>query len=226
MPPDLEKFRSLAENVFAFRETLSPESDRGCALMAGAFLDDRLKLLIQGSLIEERKLAKQFLAFNGPAGTFSSRIDYAYLTALIPKSVHADLHLIRDIRNKFGHRIDPIDFTTPEIRKRCEEFQNTNVPPDARPRLKFTNACFGVLRSIDTAIICQVPRRAKEERLMSKEEKEASHKSFVSKFDAALAELSEEEISADPAGAKKRLFAKIIGEEFREPNGHDKTDPG
>lgn len=214
MPLAPDKLRPLAEQVFAFRQTLSPESDRGCALMAAAFLDDRLKLLIEGSLIDEPKLKKDFLGFNGPAGTFSSRIDYAYLTSLIPKSVHSDLHLIRKIRNEFGHRMEPIDFTTSEISQRCEAFQNTNVPKDARPRLKFTNACFGVLRCIDTAIICQVPRSPKHEMLMSREEKEASYTNFITKFNAALAELSEEDIAVDPTTAKQKIFAKVIGEEL------------
>ena len=229
MPLDPDKLRPLAEQVFAFRQTLSPESDRGCAMMAGAFLDARLKLLIEGSLIDEPKLKKQFLSFNGPAGTFSSRIDYAYLTSLIPKSVHSDLHLIRKIRNEFGHRMEPIDFATPEISQRCEAFENTNVPPDARLRLKFTNACFGVLRCIDVAIICQVPREPMKERLMSKEEKEASHTNFITKFDAALAELSEEDIAADPTAAKKKIFAAVIGQHLIPPQKNEtanKTEQG
>ncbi len=221
MTPVPDKLRPLAEQIFAFRQTLSPESDRGCAMMAGAFLDDRLKLLIEGSLIDEPTLKKQFLSFNGPAGTFSSRIDYAYLTSLIPKSVHSDLHLIRKIRNEFGHRIEPIDFATPEILQRCEAFQNTCVPQDARFRLKFTNACFGVLSCIDTAIICQVARKPKEEKLIYREEKEAWHVNFINKFDAALAELSEEEISADPTAAKKKIFATVIGKELVPPETNE-----
>jgi len=185
--------------------------------MAGAFLDDRLKLLIEGSLIDEPKLKKEFLGFNGPAGTFSSRIDYAYLTSLIARSVHSDLHLIRKIRNEFGHRIEPIDFATPEISQRCEAFQNTNVPKDARPRLKFTNACFGVLRCIDTAIICQEPRSPKKDKSPSEEEKEASRTNFITKFNAALAELSEEDIAADPTAAKQKIFAKVISDELAPP---------
>ena len=215
MSPDLSKLRVLAEQVFAFRATLTPESDRGCALMAAAFLDNRLEFLIESSLLPEPKLIKAFLSFNGPAGTFSARIDYAYLTAMLSKSVHSDLHLIRKIRNEFGHRIEPINFNTPEIKQRCDEFHNIIVPAEASPRHKFTNACMGVLRSIDIAIICQVSPKAKEECLISAEEREALLTDFDAKFNSALSELSEEEILADPIAAKKRIFAAVIVDPFK-----------
>lgn len=203
-----EDIKSLAEEAFAFRETLSPESDRGCALMAAAFLDSRLATLIRKKLVNEPKTVQQFLEFNGVAGTFSSRIDFCFLTGLIPKSVQSDLHLIRKIRNEFGHRVEPITFENQEIRSRCELFQNTNAPEYARPRLKFSNTCFGVLSVIDVAIIRAKEFKSPSDNTRTPEQKKQSWEGFLTKFNEALDKLDQEEFGT--AEGKAKIFAEVI----------------
>ncbi len=205
IPDDL---KPLAQEAFAFRKTLSPESDRGCALMAAAFLDSRLEALIRKKLINEPKTVQQFLEFSGAAGTFSSRIDFCFLTGLIPKSVQADLHLIRKIRNEFGHRVEPIGFENQEIRSRCDLFQNNGVPNDARPRLKFSNTCFGVLSVIDVAIINAKAFESPIDNVWRQGQKEQFWEDFHAKFDEALDTLNPEEFGT--AEGKAKILAKVI----------------
>ena len=45
-----------------------------------------------------------------PLGTLSSRIDVCYLAKIINKDIHNELHLIRKIRNQFGHVAEEILF--------------------------------------------------------------------------------------------------------------------
>ena len=97
----LEKFR--LEEFIDFRKSLIQESDRGCALMAADFIEDKLEKLLESYFIENEKVCKQLLKANGALATFSSKIDLTFLLGLIPKNVFNDLHILRKIRNEFAH---------------------------------------------------------------------------------------------------------------------------
>ena len=104
----LEKFR--LEEFIDFRKSLIQESDRGCALMAAAFIEDKLEKLLESYFIENEKVCKQLLKANGALATFSSKIDLTFLLGLIPKNVFNDLHILRKIRNEFAHTASEISF--------------------------------------------------------------------------------------------------------------------
>lgn len=137
--------------VWAFRDALSPETDRGCALMAAAYLDSQLEELLDHCFVEDGNVAKEILGQSKPLGTFSARIDMSYLLGHISAQIRKDLHLIRKIRNAFGHDPKPIDFASPPIADRCRELHHSFLNISAPPRKKFTNAAFGVLASIHAA---------------------------------------------------------------------------
>ncbi|NCC22314.1 MAG: hypothetical protein EOM26_07610 [Alphaproteobacteria bacterium] len=139
-------------DVYAFRETLSPETDRGCALMAAAYLDDQLSALLAKCFVEDNAVQQQIFSNSGPLGTFSSRIDLAYLLGLIPQRVRRELHLIRKIRNDFGHNPQPIGFESDAIANRCKELNLSSREQIAKPRSHFTSSVLGVLALIHVAI--------------------------------------------------------------------------
>ena len=140
--PDEE---SAIKEVIGFRHTLISESDRGCALMSAAFMDERLTKLIKAFLIDEDNLPKGMFKFNGPFGTFSAKIDTALSMGLIPKNVHRDLHLLRKIRNDFAHVSSPIGFDDEPIASRCRELALHGRSPEARTRGKFTRSMMCIL---------------------------------------------------------------------------------
>jgi DNA-binding MltR family transcriptional regulator len=131
-----------------FRSFLSPESDRGCALIAAAFLDDRLAELLKLYFADEPTVADDVLGQSNPLGTFSSRIDVAYLLGLLSKGEHRALHLIRKIRNAFGHVAEPISFGSPEIASRCKHLEPLSWTKRGHPRAMFTGAVMAVLAGI------------------------------------------------------------------------------
>lgn len=139
------------EEVATFRNTLNAESDRGCALMSAAYLDSQLEELLRVNFIADSKVADELLAQSKPLSTFSSRIDLAYLLGRIGKMAHRDLHLIRKIRNEFGHTSAPLDFNHPAIAARCRELYYCIREVDVAPRKRFTNTVLGVLACIHGA---------------------------------------------------------------------------
>lgn len=139
--------------VFAFRHSLTGESDRGCALMAAAFLDAQLDQLLRRTFVANEHIAEDLLGPSKPLGTFSSRIDLAFMLGFLSEHERRDLHLIRKVRNDFGHDPSLLTFEHPPIASRCRELTHSYHEADARPRGHFTSAVFGILATIDIAIL-------------------------------------------------------------------------
>lgn len=147
-----EEAKVAMRAVQQFRESLTPETDRGCALMAAAFLDERLVDLIQSNLVNDERMSKKVFESSGPLGSFSSRIDIAYLMGLIPMNAVRDLHLLRKIRNDFAHVSDKLTFETPEIADRCGALFFIGEPRDRPPRHQFVSAMMGIVGLIEGQI--------------------------------------------------------------------------
>ena len=145
-------FEELPAEVKLFREALSAESDRGCALFAAAYLDQALSDLLYVSVVHEpKKIEKELFDFNGPFGTFSSRIKMAYYLGKISKITRRDLDLMRNIRNKFAHHPSVVSFNDESVAKQCRELSFTFREKKASPRLHFLGAVFGVLSKVHIA---------------------------------------------------------------------------
>ncbi|MCC7699044.1 hypothetical protein [Janthinobacterium sp. EB271-G4-7A] len=136
------------QEIMDFRTSLTSETDRGSALMAAAFLDDRIKSLLAARLVDDKKLGRRVFEFNGPLGTFSSRIDFSYLLGLLPKNANRDLHLLRSIRNKFAHIAAPIGFDHPEIKPLCDSLVFHGVLNEAGPGAKYRRSVMALLTII------------------------------------------------------------------------------
>lgn len=145
--PGIKELNPYFDDVMEFRMSLNAETDRGCALMSAAFLDNWLRNLLNSFFVEDERITGDFLSPNGPLGTFSSRIDLAYLLGLISKKAHRDLHLIRKIRNDFGHKAEPLSFETGYIKSRTLELYY-DISSEQRPRQKFTRVVLGVLSQL------------------------------------------------------------------------------
>lgn len=98
------------------------QSDRAAAILAVSFLEDRLAALLQAWLVDEPNIVSKMFSGSGPLATFSAKIDMGLLLGILEKSRHRELHLIRDIRNKFAHGLEALTFETPRIRDQCENF--------------------------------------------------------------------------------------------------------
>ncbi len=62
----LRMFMERFDDVFAFRRTLTPETDRGCALMAAAYLDAELETLLRKYFVANRNVQDDIFGHSGP----------------------------------------------------------------------------------------------------------------------------------------------------------------
>ena len=118
-----EKEEEKIKDVQNLRSFLREESDRGCCLLAVSFLDNELKLLLEEKLVGEKKFKKELFDLNGPLGTFSSKINMGYSTGLLNTDLKSDIHIIRKIRNEFGHNYSQISFETIKIKNQVSQLK-------------------------------------------------------------------------------------------------------
>src|SRR5690606_13031617 len=147
--------------VMDFRKSLDAETDRGCSLMAAAFLDTELETLIRSFLVDHRRTADDLLGQSKPIGTFSSRIDLSFMLGLISPLSRRDLHLVRKIRNIFGHTHLPIGFDDQDISNRCRELTHHLRDGSDPPRKLFISSAVGLLAMMHSAM-------SKRERLVAR----------------------------------------------------------
>lgn len=146
------KSEEMTLAALRFRRALRDETDRGAALYAAAFLEDRLGLLLRSFFVQREGAADGLLTGTGGLSTFSARIDLAMLLGLASGSTRRDLHLIRKIRNDFAHSPQAIDFSYDSITSRCRELSHTPLLVSDRPRHRYIQAVMGVAGELDTVV--------------------------------------------------------------------------
>jgi len=121
-----------AERVLTEVEGLT---DRGSAVYASAHLEQELDKILRAFFINKKGVADHLLT-KGPLGSFYARNEAAYALGLISKEERDNIHLIRDIRNKFAHELldTKVSFQTPEIKGKCMQLGHGRRIKDPRQR--------------------------------------------------------------------------------------------
>ena len=111
-----KKKAHTSEQIGAFTVELEQQTPRGAAIVAAAVLEDLLALVIQRRLIElSSKRTEALFGKMAPLSTFSAKIEMGFALGLYGEDGRAYLDLIRDVRNKFAHKFDPLTFQSEEI---------------------------------------------------------------------------------------------------------------
>jgi hypothetical protein len=152
-PDDIEKIYDQIEG----------ENDRAAIIVAGAWLETSLEMMIRSHLRAPTKTEQPFLfGEKGIAGTFSDKIWLAYFMKLIGPSTKRDLDLIRNIRNDAAHEFLPVSFAHETIAGRCRaiEFSKTLK---GQPDLSLRRAFLATIKFLTAALVARaafVPRVA------------------------------------------------------------------
>lgn len=146
-----EKYDFDMSNLWELKRSFEKETDRGCALIAAAYLDARLEELLKERFINDPNVFKNMFEGYGPLNSFGAKINISYLLDLISKEFKNDLLLVKKIRNKFAHKSSYLSFFEEEIISICSNFciiendydENTNC------RELFIYLIHGLLGAID-----------------------------------------------------------------------------
>ena len=110
-----KNFDSIASLVNGFLAEFQAETDRGTTVVGAAFLNDILATMLRKHFVDDPNVVHDLLDFQGPLGTFSSRINLTYSLGLIRNDQFEDLNTVRKIRNAFAHSHQPLSFERPRV---------------------------------------------------------------------------------------------------------------
>ena len=97
--------------------SLSEESDRGAAVLAGSMVENALGQYLEHHCrsYASAPTIERLFGSTGPISTFSQRILIAAAFGLISKTQQRQLDYIRDIRNYFSHHPEHATFSDPQV---------------------------------------------------------------------------------------------------------------
>ncbi|TDP17953.1 hypothetical protein [Halanaerobium congolense] len=130
------------EDIFKFQFILLRETDRGVALMAAAYLENSIEDLLNKYFIKDISSKEDPFNKYGFLLSFSSKIDLAYMLGLISNKTKRELNWIREMRNKFAHSADFIDFKKQSFADKCNNLNDYERSEELSPRDIFINAVF------------------------------------------------------------------------------------
>lgn len=126
------------EQISAFAKELENQSYRGAALIAAAVLDEILEMLLSRRLIDVGSDRHDALFGRGkPLDAFSAKIELGYALGRYGNKARIQLETIRDVRNRFAHRIEPLKFTDPKIVEAIKSRALPSVPKTMSVREQF-----------------------------------------------------------------------------------------
>jgi len=122
--------RKPFQSIRACYEELQGTSDRACALVAVALLDQQLMTLLRTKMIDlnSEETDKLFYSYQSVFSTFSSKIMAAWAFGLITKEERENMSHIRRIRNVFAHSVVKIGFKEPLITEECTKLIFPDLP--------------------------------------------------------------------------------------------------
>jgi mannitol operon repressor len=88
------------------------ETDRGCALLGPALIDDELKAILLYFLIDRPPSGK---LLDGPLRSLSARSSLAYALGVISTEEYESIAVLSEIRNKFAHKTMGLSFDSPSV---------------------------------------------------------------------------------------------------------------
>jgi Kef-type K+ transport system membrane component KefB len=112
------------EQVTSFLQELKIQTDRGAAVIAAAVLDEILQMLLLARFVEigSERRDTLFTKIGAPLSPLSAKIELAFATGIISNNARLAAHIVRDVRNKFAHRIEALTFDHPEV---VRDYRNT-----------------------------------------------------------------------------------------------------
>jgi len=132
---DYVKFLPKDAEFNDFLTEFQNESERAAAVLGAAYLDDLLKQLLEGFLVNDEAALKELLSDMNALGTYAVRAKVAYAAGIIAKDERDDLAQIGAIRNKFAHRKEALSFEEPPVSAHCGNFTLVKERFAAEPKL-------------------------------------------------------------------------------------------
>ncbi|NTX54626.1 hypothetical protein [Myxococcus sp. CA039A] len=142
----------VPEHVWRTVTLLRSETDRGCALVGGAFLEERLGELLRTFFVDGSKATAALLDGTGGLSTFAMRTKACEALGLLSKETCRRIDMIRSIRNAFAHISKDVSFATPPMSDTARSLAS-DLQANLGPRTAFIGSVVAVAGVLDRAIL-------------------------------------------------------------------------
>jgi hypothetical protein len=117
---ETKEFPELTDEQDLIARELGNQTDRGVAIIAGAYIEDLLSTCLKSRLhLSHKSLENRIFGRQGSLNSFSSKIDMGLALGLYQEREWRDFHTIRDIRNEFAQVSTPRTFESQRVRDLC-----------------------------------------------------------------------------------------------------------
>jgi hypothetical protein len=132
-------------------------SERAGAIVIVAFIEDSLEKAILSRLrpLGKTESLKLTEGAQAPLNTLYAKIQFGYSLYIFGAAARDDLLILKDIRNRFAHRIHTQDFADKEVVKLCKKLHFTsycasvsNVPENSEARDQFHGAAHYIMNAL------------------------------------------------------------------------------
>jgi len=127
--PEIEE---LEAKINARFKELQSRTHPGVALLVSGYIDDFLQdLLLHKMRPLSNAIKDRLFKGYGPLESFSARIDIAYAFQVVDDKTYENMRAIKDVRNKFAHPTEELNFNSPIIREICKRFSTFDIEKGA-----------------------------------------------------------------------------------------------
>jgi hypothetical protein len=110
------------------KQTSATADDRSFCLLLTAMVENELDRAIDHWIGEQTsELRKSLYEQDGLLGNLSRKITMAAVVRIVGPTSHANLNIIRHVRNAFAHAKVPITFKTDEVSAVCADLVRINI---------------------------------------------------------------------------------------------------
>lgn len=116
-----EKYERMAETMWKVTVELRKESERGCVVLAFAWMDEQLTANLRKYLLpsaQQSEKADELLGAGRPIGDAATKIDLCLRLGILQPNTHKSLQMFRRLRNDFAHLASNISFENQSIHDR------------------------------------------------------------------------------------------------------------
>jgi hypothetical protein len=134
------------EQITAFASELNSQSDRGAGIVAAAVVEDALTSAIRSRLVELSNTRWEALFGRmRPLSSFSAKIELGMALGLYDDNLRRLLDMLRDVRNLFAHRMEPVSFNDAKISDLVRNAMPARAPKMTTTRDQFILAFMAAL---------------------------------------------------------------------------------
>src|ERR1700730_10606799 len=164
MPSKIEILRQFtnlpatAEHQEEFDKQVNAKTDdRGVCLLIVAQLENELDRALDCVIEPPASVREALYEQDGPLSTFARKISMAAALEIIGPISHANLRIIRHVRNAVAHAKRPLRVSTTEVAQVCADLKLINIyeppvvmdqQPDLSPRARFENVVAATMLSL------------------------------------------------------------------------------